>query len=151
MSGGSGFPHLWLEGANEEHPIRTDLGRPFVAGRSQDADLKLADSGCSRQQFQVSSRDGRWWIQALSATVPTLVNQRPLQSPAALAHGDYVECGATRLRFVERADAARRASLVPAPTSSAATVFYDLCDYGRRYTTRQSDRSRRHTGAGPQS
>jgi hypothetical protein len=70
MNGASRFPHLWLEGANEEHPLRADMGRAFVAGRADNTDLRLADPGCSRRQFQLSPHDGRWWIEGLSAAVP---------------------------------------------------------------------------------
>ena len=73
MSDGSRFPHLWLEGANEEYPLSGDSGQPFVAGRADTANLRLADPSCSRRQFQVTPRDGRYWIEGLSASPHSVV------------------------------------------------------------------------------
>ena len=114
MSGVARFPHLFLEGADEEYPLGAGLDRPFVVGRADNADLRLADPGCSRRQFQLSLQDGRWQIEALSPNIATSVNGRLIDSAVVLCHGDSIECGATCLRFIEKADAKAQASAAAA-------------------------------------
>lgn len=62
----------------------------IVIGRAQTSGLVLTDTSVSRQHARIVTREGRWWVEALSPTNPTFVNQDAITAPTVLAEGDVV-------------------------------------------------------------
>lgn len=83
-----------MEGAS--FPLTKE--RPFVIGRSPDADLRLADSKVSRRHAILLWEEEAWWLADQGSTNGTLLNGEPV-SRAALADGDQLVVGLTMLRF----------------------------------------------------
>ncbi len=65
----------------------------FVIGRADNAGLVIAESSVSRKHARVVAREGGWWIEALSPTNRTFVNQHAIDEPQQLQTGDVVSLG----------------------------------------------------------
>lgn len=111
----SNFPAVLDLKRNTLHPL--DGRALFVVGRNPNADLIVTDTGCSRQQFRlVLGADGRYCVEPLSQTSPTLLDDRPLTGPIPLSHGSTLRAGACSFRFLLHADA-------PVPQSRQSQVM----------------------------
>ena len=78
---------------------RTLLDRELVLGRDPSCGLVLPDEAIAPRHVRLfrSARGGRYWVQALSSKLPTLLNDAPV-TRAVLRDGDIVGLGAVRLR-----------------------------------------------------
>lgn len=73
-----------------------------IIGRSEQADLVLADSWTSRQHARVWFDGQRYLVQDLESTNGTKLNGRALNKPpVALEHGDRILVGRTVIRFID--------------------------------------------------
>ena len=73
----------------------------IVIGRTaKPPGLLVADPSVSRQHARMVTRDGRWWIEALSSTNPTFVNQIAIQAPKEIVAGDVVRMGHASVRIL---------------------------------------------------
>jgi pSer/pThr/pTyr-binding forkhead associated (FHA) protein len=79
----------------QEYPLR---GSRLLAGRSQQADLRLTDSGVSRQHAEFVHDGATWWLADLGSTNGSHVNGTQV-SRAELHDGDRVELGPVALVF----------------------------------------------------
>lgn len=84
---------------------RLTPAHPFVIGRNKSNDLPLIEAD-ERAALKVSRRHAeiRWagesyLIRDLGAANPAYVNQKPLDTPLALADGDPLQIGTTLLRY----------------------------------------------------
>jgi ABC-type multidrug transport system ATPase subunit/pSer/pThr/pTyr-binding forkhead associated (FHA) protein len=88
----------------------------FVVGRSETADLTVLDVTCSRQQFRIVRAEGRYYVEPLSRTNPTYLNDRPVGQRTPLAHQDQLGAGSSRFVFLaQQPSGAAGRSDVPAP------------------------------------
>jgi serine phosphatase RsbU (regulator of sigma subunit) len=71
-----------------------------VIGRTANTGLVIADPSVSRQHARITTREGRWWIEALSSTNPTFVNRIAIDSPKELITGDVVGMGQASMRIL---------------------------------------------------
>lgn len=78
---------------------RFDLIGGLSIGRSAEADLRIEDRYASGLHARIFSRDGRTYIEDMSSTNGTLLNDAPLLGEAELIDGDLVRIGDTELRF----------------------------------------------------
>lgn len=69
----------------------------FIAGRSTEADLVLADDAVSRKHARFYTSRGRTWVRDLGSRNGTVVNGKPVQV-ACLREGDRVAIGANLMR-----------------------------------------------------
>jgi len=93
----------------------------IVIGRAaKPPGLLVADSSVSRQHARMVTRDGGWWIEALSPTNPTFVNRFPIDAPREVVAGDVVQMGQASIHILGApGDSADRAeSAVGASASS---------------------------------
>ena len=98
-----------------EEPLQLPRGgKGFLVGRSKDSDLVLTERSCSREQLRISERAGGFVLEALSKTVPTLVNGQGVQGECLLQHGARIEFATFVLSFLEHPDSAE----LTAPTGS---------------------------------
>src|SRR5215468_9862981 len=84
--------------------VTPPLGEPFdhlceadalVVGRSSKADLVLSDRFLSRQHARFFRDGDAWVVEDLGSRNTTLLNGRPLASPARLSTGDLVKLSET--------------------------------------------------------
>jgi len=74
--------------------------QPITAlGRATDNTLMLSDPFASAHHALILWREGQWWIEDLDSHNGTLLNKKPLNTPAALSSGDEIQIGETTLRF----------------------------------------------------
>jgi predicted component of type VI protein secretion system len=86
-------------GAAQRHPARTqcDAGS-LVIGRSDDADIRLANPMVSRRHCVISGQGAAWQVTDQS-TSGTLLNGERLVAPRPLADGDVLAIGEARIRI----------------------------------------------------
>lgn len=114
-----------------------------LIGRSQDATIRLDDSGISRQHATIR-REGRlYWITDLGSANGSYVNDVALASSRALRNGDRIQLG-TLMVFFEQDDSGSTQDLVggktqmlrtavslPVKTVQATLLVGDLKDFTR--------------------
>ncbi len=103
-------------GAPEERVLEhTDV----VIGRVATAGLVIADASVSRQHARLTFQNGAWWVEALSATNPTLLNDATIDRPHRLVPGDLLKMGTSAVRVLGAQEPPRPASS-PAPPLAGA-------------------------------
>jgi hypothetical protein len=99
-SGGRGDSWLIAErGGGLEQGERFDLIGGLSIGRSRDADVQIEDRYASGIHARIFNRDGRSYVEDMSSTNGTLLNEAELKGEAELLDGDVVRIGDTEFRF----------------------------------------------------
>lgn len=97
-------PELRIEDAGDGRetvrPLPLREGGQYIVGRSQAADIHLADRRVSRRHMRLFARDGRIHVEDLGSRWGTVVNDEPLDAPRALESGDTIRIGRSTIRFV---------------------------------------------------
>lgn len=88
-----------LRGGGLREGERFDLIGGLSIGRSQEADLRIDDRYASSLHARIFSREGRSYVEDMSSTNGTLLNDVDLHGEAELLDGDVVRIGDTELRF----------------------------------------------------
>jgi hypothetical protein len=88
-----------LRGGGLREGERFDLIGGLSIGRSQEADLRIDDRYASGLHARIFSREGRTYVEDMSSTNGTLLNDADLHGEAELLDGDVVRIGDTELRF----------------------------------------------------
>ncbi len=88
-----------LRGGGLRAGERFDLIGGLSIGRSQEADLRIDDRYASGLHARIFSREGRSYVEDMSSTNGTLLNEAELHGEAELLDGDVVRIGDTELRF----------------------------------------------------
>jgi FHA domain len=88
-----------LRGGGLEEGERFDLIGGLSIGRSGDADLRIEDRYASGLHARIFSREGRAYVEDMSSTNGTLLNDAELHGEAELIDGDVVRIGDTEFRF----------------------------------------------------
>lgn len=88
-----------------------------IVGRAADAGLVISDSSVSRQHARLFMHEGAWWIEPLSPSNLTFVNQQPLGAPQELHEDDLVGMGQSKLRILGPEGAPKAAT----PESSSSS------------------------------
>ena len=114
-----------------------DPTRRLVVGRSQNAEIRLADVGISRTHVAISpSRDGKLWVEDLGSRNGSYCNGRRL-GKQALDDGDKIQLGrSTMLRFtyMDEFDENFQRLMYNSALRDALTRIYN-----RRYFTERLD------------
>ena len=95
----------WLiaeRGGGLDQGERFDLIGGLSIGRSRDADVQIEDRYASGIHARVFNRDGRTFVEDMSSTNGTLLNDAELKGEAELVDGDVVRIGDTEFRFEVR-------------------------------------------------
>jgi hypothetical protein len=99
-AGGRGDSWLIAErGGGLEQGERFDLIGGLSIGRSRDADVQIDDRYASGIHARIFSRDARSYVEDMSSTNGTLLNDAELKGEAELLDGDIVRIGDTEFRF----------------------------------------------------
>ncbi|MCB1226707.1 MAG: FHA domain-containing protein [Verrucomicrobiales bacterium] len=84
-----------MEETAEEFPLADFT----LIGRSQDATIRLTDTGVSRQHATIRKDGKLYWLADLGSANGTFVNDVAVTSPRALRHGDHLQFGTSRFLF----------------------------------------------------
>ena len=98
----SGRGDSWLiaeRGGGLDQGERFDLIGGLSIGRSHDADVQIEDRYASGIHARIFSRDARSYVEDMSSTNGTLLNDAELKGEAELVDGDVVRIGDTEFRF----------------------------------------------------
>ncbi len=88
--------HMKQDGLREEYRIKEDV--PLTIGRSQDADIPVADERVSRIHCGIRYRDGEFVLKDLGSRNGTYLNDEKVQT-ATLKPGDRIRVGSTVMRM----------------------------------------------------
>jgi hypothetical protein len=88
-----------IRGGGLREGERFDLIGGLSIGRSGEADLRIEDRYASGLHARIFSRDGRTYVEDMSSTNGTLLNDAALRGEAELIDGDVVRIGDTEFRF----------------------------------------------------
>ncbi len=112
------------DGQDKKFPLETDR---VVLGRSDDAEVVLADTRASRRHAILRRhRNGQWMLRDLGSSNKTLFNGRPVSSHI-LRDGDAFTIGRTRICFSDQADQPQQAVTAPQAASSAKPTSCPQC------------------------
>ncbi len=92
----------WLiaeRGGGLEQGERFDLIGGLSIGRSRDADVQIDDRYASGVHARIFNRDAHTYVEDMSSTNGTLLNDATLKGEAELLDGDVVRIGDTEFRF----------------------------------------------------
>lgn len=78
---------------------RFDLIGGLSIGRSAEADVRIDDRYASGVHARIFSRDGHTYIEDMSSTNGTMLNEAELRGEAELIDGDVVRIGDTEFRY----------------------------------------------------
>jgi hypothetical protein len=98
----SGRGDSWLiaeRGGGLDQGERFDLIGGLSIGRSRDADVQIEDRYASGIHARIFNREGRTFVEDMSSTNGTLLNDAELKGEAELVDGDVVRIGDTEFRF----------------------------------------------------
>jgi FHA domain len=99
---GRGGGESWLvslRGGGLREGERFDLIGGLSIGRSKEADLRIEDRYASGIHARIFSRDGHSYVEDMSSTNGTLLNEADLRGEAELIDGDVIRIGDTEFRF----------------------------------------------------
>lgn len=92
---------MCMSGAQTGHELPLPLDRPFILGRSRQADIKLEDEMASRQHTKVVYAGGRFQVEDMGSKNGTYLNGHKLTGPSALKSGDYIRIGDTSFHVIQ--------------------------------------------------
>jgi pSer/pThr/pTyr-binding forkhead associated (FHA) protein len=78
--------------------IAKNFTQPNITlGRDPGCDIPLLDDTVSTRHAQLTYHHSQWWLEDLSSTNGTTLNQIIITMPTVLTAGDEIQCGDTRL------------------------------------------------------
>jgi hypothetical protein len=79
-------------------PVIKNFIQPSITlGRDPACDIPLIDDTVSTRHAQLTYHHSQWWLEDLSSTNGTTLNQIIITMPTVLTAGDEIQCGDTRL------------------------------------------------------
>jgi sigma-B regulation protein RsbU (phosphoserine phosphatase) len=76
----------------------------LIVGRTEAADVALADASVSRRHARLFWQDGRWLVEDLGSRNGTFLNSKPIKGPLPLTPGDRIRIGDTTLHIASIGD-----------------------------------------------
>ena len=70
----------------------------IIIGRDKNCDLPVTDEAVSAHHAHITFHHGQWWLEDLSSTNGTFLNNEKIISPNVLTTGDEFKCGDTLFR-----------------------------------------------------
>jgi len=95
----------------------------LVVGRSNNANIVVADTSVSRRHARLVCREGRWFVEDLGSRFGTRLNGNAIAGTEALHPGDEIRLGETVLRVEHVEGVAHVEAVQAAPLSDNQTIF----------------------------
>jgi sigma-B regulation protein RsbU (phosphoserine phosphatase) len=76
----------------------------LIVGRTEAADIALADASVSRRHARLFWQDGRWLVEDLGSRNGTFLNSKPIKEPLPLNPDDRIRIGDTTLHITSIGD-----------------------------------------------
>ena len=76
----------------------------IMIGRDPSCDIILDDEAVSARHARLTYHHNQWWLEDLSSTNGTALNQTRLSTPTVIISGDEISCGKINLRVALPAD-----------------------------------------------
>lgn len=95
----------------------------FEVGRSQQADLPVLDTACSRRQFRLARQGNRWFLENLSTSNPTCCEGVAVTRFVELEHGVRITAGRLAFRFLARDPAAQKFESTPVDNVESTVII----------------------------
>ena len=73
-------------------------------GRGMDNDIIISDPSITHEHAVIYLREGQYWLQDMGSKNGTFLNERLLETPTVLAHGDRLRVGSTAFQFLRWRD-----------------------------------------------
>ena len=102
---------VWSE-AQQLRWAELPQGASAKLGRNPKADIVIGDTTVSGEHTRFSHRGGKFYLENLSRTNPTKLNQVIVENPTPLTDGDVVDVGLVKLVFHDLGSAHRVSGLV---------------------------------------
>ena len=71
-----------------------------IVGRAAGSDVPADDPHVSARHAELRYERGQWWLRDLGSSNGTRLNGEPVRTVVAVHHGDVLQCGRVRFRFV---------------------------------------------------
>lgn len=71
-----------------------------VVGRDAASDVRADDAHVSARHAELRYEQGLWWLRDLGSSNGTMLNGEPVRTIVAIHHGDVLQCGRVRFRFL---------------------------------------------------
>jgi serine phosphatase RsbU (regulator of sigma subunit) len=111
-----------IESSDDAPEERVLVDPEVVVGRISTAGLVIADPSVSRHHARLTFQDDAWWVEGLSSTNPTLLNDVIVDGRHRIVPGDFLTIGICVVRVLGESQPARPApSPPPAPAAADAT------------------------------
>jgi len=73
-------------------------------GRDPSLECKLDDETVSARHARLSYHHSQWWVEDLTSTNGSQLNDAPLTTPTVIISGDKIQCGKTTLTVILTGD-----------------------------------------------
>ncbi|GAB4537749.1 MAG: FHA domain-containing protein [Anaerolineales bacterium] len=77
----------------------------IALGRDPACDLPLDHDTVSTRHARLAYHHGQWWLEDLSSTNGTTLNNDTVRAPVVITSGDEIQCGAARISVTISPDA----------------------------------------------
>ncbi|MDR1958593.1 MAG: sigma 54-interacting transcriptional regulator [Planctomycetaceae bacterium] len=117
--------YLILEEENgETRTVTLVSSSETFLGRSQECRVILSDDRASRKHAVIHFQKDRWFLTDLKSRNGTLVNDRLIEQPTPLNHGDFIKIGHSQLTFfLETPENSETTGEEPLDSPSGTGVF----------------------------
>lgn len=119
------MPYLLITFESQEKRVEMPAKGPFTIGRGKDCSFRVRDLKMSRVHLELTLENGAAKLTDKGSTNGTLLNGAPVKSIQQLKHGDLIQAGCTKIRFVEEKSTVLEPPQPPRPSEpdpNAATA-----------------------------
>jgi hypothetical protein len=87
-------------------PVVKYFSKPeIILGRDPGCDIPINDDTISTRHAQLRYHHGQWWLEDLTSTNGTILNETMVNMPTVITSGDEIQCGAAYLTVTLSPDA----------------------------------------------